>query len=153
MDRRWGAFARLLAGAMLLGVCQYQTAFAAKAPQLLLRADIDGDGKKDSFYRVDRHDKSVEVGVSLTTSRQKYIKVFDTSTDSFSRLRFSVETRREFLKDIACRVNCSSDRKSAIYHLERSKSPFIVHVYTPEGAGSAIFIDKNGEVREEFYSD
>lgn len=124
-----------------------------KAPRAFLSADIDGDGRKDGFYRLYLPGHKVEFGVKLTTLNKKYFRIFEIPKNELNTLKFEVQDRKKFIDEIRCYELCSPTRIKGIALLEKSRSPEIVHVYVEEAAASAIFVNEKGKVTEEWYSD
>jgi len=137
----------------LLSVCVHPVLWAARAHQPFLLADIDGDGKKDGFYRIALPGNRVELGVRLTKYNNKYKMIFRSGAENFRSLKFSVYKRQKFIDDIECAEGCTDYRLKTIALLRRSVSPEVVDAYMEESSASAIFLNENGRVVQEWYSD
>jgi len=143
---------RLAASVVLLGLSIYSAALVAEATRTMATADIDGDGKQDRIYRIDRGKGSIEVAVYTSKNGGKKFKVFQLSHDEISEITFSAEERKKFIYVIRCRDDCSSNRSRTIDLLNKSKSAYVFAIES-DRAGSVIFVNERGKVVQEWYAD
>lgn len=139
-----------------LAVATCAGAWAAPEPRPFLLADVDGDGKKDAFFRTFMPDRRVEIGVKLTKNHSKYEKIYDDEQKDFRESVFGILDRKSFLADI--KVGCVDEngcpdyRLEAISMLEKSISPVVVNV-AYDFSAKVLCIDENGQIVEVWYSD
>lgn len=130
-------------------------AWAARVPQPFLAADVDGDGKKDGFFRIFKADRRVEIGVKLTKFHNKYVRVYVDSIKDFRESNFSIRTKRALLDEIkrSCEEqNCPNYRIEAISILNRSISSEVAIVFY-DASAKALCMDDKGKMTEAWYSD
>lgn len=143
----------LLVMLSLAGVSAHAV-FAAREARPFVLADVDGDGKKDGFYRTQLPDR-VELGVRLTKYQNKYLVISqDEELKDNRNSKVYITNRKKFLESIRCdpQGGCPDYRRQAISDLEGSISPQVV-VISYKFTGKALLMNEKGEVVEAWYSD
>ena len=144
-----------IAIAILLCSAAPSVAWAARAPHPFLAADVDGDGKKDGFFRIFKADRRVEIGVKLTEFHNKYVRIYVDSIKDFRESNFSIRTKRSLIEEIkrSCdEQSCPNYKIEAISILNKSISSEVVIVFY-DASAKALCLDDKGKMTEAWYSD